>query len=194
MPRNCSGHETRVETSIPRPLSDPTRGPRSGHSNLRPHALPQEEEPHSAPRPLRGAEHGADVTSPRGGREIRRVAARDPRRKLSSSLSGNGLLLASAGFLTEIGPSSPTAQDSQATSPRGDASPSGRLGFIWGVKEVKEAPEPDFLWGQESLEFGYHIFVFITTPRQKVGQRPMRPPPQISERERVPEPLSSAVH
>lgn len=145
MPRNCSGHGTRAETSIPRPLPDPTRVPRSGHSNGGPHAPPQEEEPHSAPRPLRGAERGADVTSPRGGREFRRVAARDPRRKLSCSQSGNGLPLASAAFLTEIGPSSPTAQDLQATSPRGDASPPGRLGFIWGVKEVKEAPEPDFL-------------------------------------------------
>ena len=143
MPRNRSGHGTRAKTSKPRPLPHPTRVPRSAHSKGRPHAPPQEEEPHSAPRPLRGAERGADVTSPRGGREFRRVAARDPRRKLSSSRSGKGLPLASA--LTEIGPSSPTAQDSQATGPRGDASPPGRLGFIWGVKEVKEAPEPDFL-------------------------------------------------
>lgn len=71
----------------------------------------------------------------------------------------------------------------------------GRLGFIWGVKE--ESRELDFLRGQESLELGYHIVVFITIPRQKMGQRPMRPPKSLvvnCERGRVPEPLSSAVH
>ena len=62
-------------TTRSRPLPAPTRVPRSAHYNGRPHAPPQEEEPHSAPRPLRGAERGADLTSPRGGREFRRVAA-----------------------------------------------------------------------------------------------------------------------
>lgn len=57
---------------------------------------------------------------------------RDPRRKPCSSQPRNGRPLVSASFQAEIGLSSPIAQDSQATSLWGDASPLGTVGFHLG--------------------------------------------------------------
>ena len=85
---------------------------------------PERRSPHCAPLPLRGAERGEDVTSTAGWLDFLHArhghVTRTGRSRLVAPATASPTHRVSC-FPPEIGPCSPTAQDSQATRPRGDS-------------------------------------------------------------------------
>ncbi|KAJ8790684.1 hypothetical protein J1605_021282 [Eschrichtius robustus] len=133
MPRNCSGGGSRAETTVVFPTTARPRGTRLPPPECRdpvttpctgrPHAPPREAEP-----PLRATPPAWCGT--RRGRDVNRGGAGLPARHGHVTRTGRSRLVAPATaspthrvscFPPEIGPCSPTAQDSQATRPRGDS-------------------------------------------------------------------------